>query len=1143
MNPLNLKGAWTRGLSLLLSLLLALCCALASTAALAGATTTALSVTPNPAGKNQTVTLTAIVSGTSPTGTVTFKDGSTTLGTSTLSGTTIAVFTTSFGGPGTKSLKATYNGDAGNTASTSATVSLVVNTKANTTTTLLATANPATVNQSVTLSATVLGNNPGGTVTFKNGTTTLGTGTLVGGVADLATTFTSTGTKSLTASYGGNSSNNTSTSATLSLSVNAALSATTTSLSSSVNPSTVGQSTTLSATVAPATASGTVTFKDGTATLGTGTLASGVATVTTSFTSAGNHTLTASYAGNTSFAASTSAAGTQGVNKASPGTTLAATPNPAIQDAPLVLTATVSGGASPGGSVSFQDGATVLGSASLAAGQATLNTSLSSTGAHSLSASYAGDSNHNTSTSSALSVQVNPAPTLPPPPSSAAPVVNYEYDAQGNPTKTIQAPGVAGFNFATANTYDALNRRKDSTDAKAGVTQFAYNGREDLTQLTDPRNLVTQYPRNGLGDTTQLISPDTGTATHTYDAAGNLLTRTDSRGVLATSSYDALNRLTSLIHSQSGQTSQTQTWTYDQTGAGFANGVGRLTSTSHPAGSTQSTYDPQGRLLTDIQRVTAATGANSAQISTTVGYGYDAAGNVSSIVYPSGRKLSVSYTDGQASALALAKDTASTATNLISAIQWEPFGAPKSWLWQMASSTQAYARVYDSSGRIVRYRLGTSVRDITYDAGDRITAYTHYDSNTAAATPSLDQGFGYDELGRITSVTTATASWSIGYDANGNRTSVTQNASTSVYTTAATSNRLSSITNPARSLGYDSAGNTTSDSAGYTSTYNLAGRMATLTKAGTTTTYSVDGMNRRVRKFSSTGASSTVIFVYDQQGQLLGEYDQGGNAIREYVWLNSTPIALFTPDTVTTNPPLVYYFHTDHLDAPRVAVDKSNGLRWRWLAEPFGTSAPENNPQSLGAFTQPLRFPGQYADSESGLNYNVNRDYDGSLGRYVQSDPIGLAGGINTYAYAEGQPTSLIDPLGLTTYMCTQPLHGLGDKWGPRLYPESRFNPSPFFHQYVCVPDEKGGMSCGGQDRAEKPFGPGKPSTDTYKPESCKPVDEKQCVEQCLLTEINNPNRPTYALFGGGGRNAGAQNCQQWADQKVQQCQQQCKAK
>ena len=92
------------------------------------------------------------------------------------------------------------------------------------------------------------------------------------------------------------------------------------------------------------------------------------------------------------------------------------------------------------------------------------------------------------------------------------PVANLEYDAQGNLTKVTQAPGVSGFGFATVNTYDTLERLKDSTDARSGITRLGYNGRTELTQVTDPRNLVTQYPRNGLGDATQLISPDTGTA-------------------------------------------------------------------------------------------------------------------------------------------------------------------------------------------------------------------------------------------------------------------------------------------------------------------------------------------------------------------------------------------------------------------------------------------------------------------------------------------------------------------------------------------------------------------------------------------------------------------------------------------------------
>jgi RHS repeat-associated protein len=149
-------------------------------------------------------------------------------------------------------------------------------------------------------------------------------------------------------------------------------------------------------------------------------------------------------------------------------------------------------------------------------------------------------------------------------------------------------------------------------------------------------------------------------------------------------------------------------------------------------------------------------------------------------------------------------------------------------------------------------------------------------------------------------------------------------------------------------------------------------------------------------------------------GLTIGEYDQAGNAIREYVWLGSTPIAMFMPDPANAaNPPLVYYIHTDHLNTPRVVVDRNNNLRWRWMAEPFGTTAPENNPRGLGGFTQNLRFPGQYADAESGLFYNWHRDYDNSIGRYTQSDPIGLEGGINTYSYADNRPTSQVDSRGL----------------------------------------------------------------------------------------------------------------------------------
>jgi RHS repeat-associated protein len=111
----------------------------------------------------------------------------------------------------------------------------------------------------------------------------------------------------------------------------------------------------------------------------------------------------------------------------------------------------------------------------------------------------------------------------------------------------------------------------------------------------------------------------------------------------------------------------------------------------------------------------------------------------------------------------------------------------------------------------------------------------------------------------------------------------------------------------------------------------------------------------------------------------------------------------------------MYFMHVDHLNTPRVVFDASQQLRWKWeQQEPFGVNVPDENPSALGVFEQPLRFPGQYADKETNLNYNFFRDcYDPETGRYCESDPIGLVGGVNTYAYVDGDPLSYIDPSGL----------------------------------------------------------------------------------------------------------------------------------
>ncbi|MDD2777109.1 MAG: hypothetical protein PHU06_14250 [Gallionella sp.] len=109
-----------------------------------------------------------------------------------------------------------------------------------------------------------------------------------------------------------------------------------------------------------------------------------------------------------------------------------------------------------------------------------------------------------------------------------------------------------------------------------------------------------------------------------------------------------------------------------------------------------------------------------------------------------------------------------------------------------------------------------------------------------------------------------------------------------------------------------------------------------------------------------------------------------------------------------------YYIHSDHLDSPRSITNTAGQEVWRWdNTDPFGNNIANENPANQGAFTFNLRFPGQYFDRETGLHYNVNRDYNPATGRYVQSDPIGLMGGINTFGYVKGNPLRWIDPFGL----------------------------------------------------------------------------------------------------------------------------------
>ena len=285
----------------------------------------------------------------------------------------------------------------------------ILTVKTTSTTTITSSLNPSTSGNSVIFTATTSGNVPAGTITFKDGAATLGTGILSGGVATYTTSALASGTHSITASYPGDANNTASVSAGLSQIVNKAV--TVTSLISNLNPSIKGQTVQLTATIAGGVnPTGTVTFKDGATTLGTAVVTNGVAIYNSTALIAGSHSITANYPGDINNSASVSAALNQIVNKTATVTTLSSSLNPSIKGQSIKLTATITGGVSPTGSVTFTEGATTLGTGTVSNGVASYSTSALIAGTHSITATYSGDTN-NAASSGVLSQVVNKATT------------------------------------------------------------------------------------------------------------------------------------------------------------------------------------------------------------------------------------------------------------------------------------------------------------------------------------------------------------------------------------------------------------------------------------------------------------------------------------------------------------------------------------------------------------------------------------------------------------------------------------------------------------------------------------------------------------------------------------------------------------
>lgn len=597
----------------------------------------------------------------------------------------------------------------------------------------------------------------------------------------------------------------------------------------------------------------------------------------------------------------------------------------------------------------------------------------------------------------------------------------FTYDADENPNVATDALG-----RATDRDHDGLNRLTRllrDVNGVAAETGFGYDALDNLTRVTDPKGLATLYTYNGLRDRTQVQSPDTGTTTFGYDSAGNMTSRTDARGVTATYGHDAVNRRTSVTYPTSAEN---VSYTYDAIPTACASGetfnVGRLSGMADASGTTMYCHDRFGRLVRKVQTTNNQT--------LTLRYVYNVAGQLTGMVYPDGSTVDYGY-DTQGRIVEVGATLLNRAREVVvtNAAHY-PFGPVMSWSYGNGRSMSRWldqnyepfsvattgaggldiGYEFDAAGNLERLRKADQtdppLRQFGYDGLNRLT-------EARDSSDTLIQGYGYDKTGNRTARTDLVAVGGGGPGPGGN---TTYQPVTTTLTYASNSHRL--IQDGADAREYDAAGNLVkigSDTAPggprRIFSYNDAGRLSTVSRYSTLATYRYNAIGERVQR---SAAGTETLSLHDTGGRWLGDYSGNGSATQQLIWLGNLPVGVIVGNGESAS---LNYVEADMLGTPRAVIDPVRNVAiWHWnvTGEAFGKDTPDENPDGDGtAFTFDLRFPGQRYDAPSEANYNYFRDYDAGTGRYLQSDPIGLAGGISTYAYVDSRPLIAVDPYGL----------------------------------------------------------------------------------------------------------------------------------
>lgn len=568
-------------------------------------------------------------------------------------------------------------------------------------------------------------------------------------------------------------------------------------------------------------------------------------------------------------------------------------------------------------------------------------------------------------------------------------------------------------NRITSNSYDELSRLVKTTDPAGGETIYGYDARDNLIAVSDANRHTHTFVHDKTNRLTRGARPLGQDIDYAYDDVGNLITRANAKGDVRAYTYDAADRRTLETHMPAGATQSSQSIVYDYDSRGL---LTSYTQTGDTHSTATYTYNDKG----EMTRETVTYGTGPTAFSKTLEYDYYANGLPKQLSYPDGTPIDYAYDDANR------LSQISTPGGLINITGYQ---------WQQPT----------------RVELPGAIRTTAYDPLQRfkqITVQGLGTGNYAAPTGHIHLGlvYTYNDAGNITLKATPGGTYSYGYDVLDRLTRATppESLQASVnnpgglpvegYSYDPVHNRIQSSHQPGTwnyndnnelqgwglgpdevSYTYDANGHTLQETKNGQITdyvYNAAERLSEVKRNNATrATYQYDPMGRRIKKDAQ---GQVTWYQYSEQG-LIAEYAQTGDLKRTYGWQpqglwGTDPV--FLADVTGSGSTIfwaTHYFHNDHLGTPQRLTDERGDQTWAVIAEAFGKTTPDPS----NAVDNPLRFAGQYHDPETESHYNYFRNYGPVIGRYTQSDPIGLEGGSNAYAYVFANPTRLIDVLGL----------------------------------------------------------------------------------------------------------------------------------